>query len=214
MAKPTGPFLSLGASGSVAKTIVASKWKGRPYIRQHVIPANPNTVAQQSTRNAFRVAGEIYKLAPTLFTAPWELFATGQVLTGRNAFTGRYIFDNRGAADLSAMVFSPGAKGGIVAAGIAAAATAGGTDVTLTAPSLPVGWTITAGIAAVIRDGDPDTTLLTQVTAAQDLVTPYVIQITGLTAAQLYRVGGWFQYAKPDLSVAYGPSLLASVTPT
>ena len=50
MARTVGPLMSLEASGQVAKTIVFSKWKGRPYVRQLVTPSNPNSVLQVSTR--------------------------------------------------------------------------------------------------------------------------------------------------------------------
>lgn len=50
MARTVGPLMSLDASGSVAGTLTFSKWKGRGYVRQLVIPANPKTVLQVSTR--------------------------------------------------------------------------------------------------------------------------------------------------------------------
>jgi hypothetical protein len=50
MTKVNGPFMSLSASGTFADTLTASIWKGRPYIRQRVIPSNPRTDEQQQTR--------------------------------------------------------------------------------------------------------------------------------------------------------------------
>lgn len=50
MAKVNGPFMSLSASGTFADTLVASIWKGRPYMRQRVIPANPRTAGQTAVR--------------------------------------------------------------------------------------------------------------------------------------------------------------------
>lgn len=50
MAKVTGPLMSLDASGTVAKTATFSKWKGRNYVRQRVIPHNPQSPNQQLTR--------------------------------------------------------------------------------------------------------------------------------------------------------------------
>lgn len=46
MALVNGPLFSLGASGQVGKAIVYSKWKGRDYVREYVIPANPRTMPQ------------------------------------------------------------------------------------------------------------------------------------------------------------------------
>jgi len=50
MARTVGPLMSLEASGALAGTIVYSKWKGRPYVRQLVTPSNPRSVLQVSTR--------------------------------------------------------------------------------------------------------------------------------------------------------------------
>lgn len=50
MAKVTGPFMSVDASGTIFSTLTASIWKGRNYIRGHFIPTNPNTAAQQTQR--------------------------------------------------------------------------------------------------------------------------------------------------------------------
>lgn len=59
MAKVTSPLMSLDASGSVAGAITFSKWKGRNYVRQLVIPANPRTSGQQATRAALGAAGRM-----------------------------------------------------------------------------------------------------------------------------------------------------------
>jgi len=50
MARVTGPFMSLDASGTLAHTLTASKWKGRNYMRQRVIPNNPKSAAQSGVR--------------------------------------------------------------------------------------------------------------------------------------------------------------------
>lgn len=52
MARVTGPFFSLEASGTLGKTLTAAKWKGRPYIRQRVIPLNPKSAKQLGVRAA------------------------------------------------------------------------------------------------------------------------------------------------------------------
>lgn len=214
MAKPTAPLLSFGASGTLAKTLVYSKWKGRPYVRRHVIPANPKTVAQTLTRDTFKTANGIWKISPAIFQEPWDRFATGQVLTGRNAFISRFVSINRGLSDLLSMAFSPGAKGGL--APLTLVITPGSTQLScvVTAPTPPSGWTLTAVQVATIRDQDPATGLLYEITAGEDLVTPYDVILTGLTASVLYAVGAWTKWAKPDGSIAYGPSILDSDTPT
>lgn len=56
MAKTVGPLMSMDASGAFGGTMVFSKWKGRNYVRQLVIPANPQSQAQEDARNAQRCA--------------------------------------------------------------------------------------------------------------------------------------------------------------
>jgi hypothetical protein len=50
MAKVTAPLLSMGASGTIGKTMTFGAWKGRPYVRQRVIPANPKSASQYGVR--------------------------------------------------------------------------------------------------------------------------------------------------------------------
>jgi len=50
MAKVTGPFMSIDASGSIYNTLTASIWKGRNYIRGWFRPSNPKTAAQFEVR--------------------------------------------------------------------------------------------------------------------------------------------------------------------
>ncbi len=57
MAKVTGPLMSLDASGTVAKTVVFSKWNGQNYVRHHVIPKNPQTAGQAQSRQYVGATG-------------------------------------------------------------------------------------------------------------------------------------------------------------
>lgn len=57
MAIVSGPLMSMDASGAFAGTLVFTKWKGRPVVRQLVTPSNPQTTDQVDARNAVRVAG-------------------------------------------------------------------------------------------------------------------------------------------------------------
>lgn len=214
MAKVTSPLLSLGGSGTIAGALTFSKWKGRPYVRQTVTPANPNTTGQQSTRNAFANGGEIWKIAGSLVTAPWDAFASGQVLTGRNAFMGAFVRDNRGQADLSNLVLSPGAKGGPPPASIGLTPGSGEIAVAFTNPTPPTGWTITAAVAAAILDQDPEAMTDFATVADDDTSTFNAVTLTGLTPSVLYQVCGWLVWTKPDGTLAYSASLIDSATPT
>ena len=50
MAKVTAPLFSFGASGQLAKALVYFPFKGLDVVRSHVVPANPNSAAQQVQR--------------------------------------------------------------------------------------------------------------------------------------------------------------------
>jgi len=76
MAKVTGPLMSLDASGSVGKTITFSKWKGRNYVRQLTIPANPRTAGQLVTRI---ILGGIAKAAAAVLTSTKDNENTGSL---------------------------------------------------------------------------------------------------------------------------------------
>ena len=53
MARLLGPLMSIDASGTFAKTVVFSKWKGRNYARERVIPKNPRDPKQLGVRAMF-----------------------------------------------------------------------------------------------------------------------------------------------------------------
>ena len=56
MAKVTGPFMSIDASGTIYNTLTASIWKGRSYIRGYFRPANPKTADQFAQRTLLAAA--------------------------------------------------------------------------------------------------------------------------------------------------------------
>jgi hypothetical protein len=67
MAILKAPFLSLGASGKLAKTLVAFTWKGLKVVREYVVPANPQTADQTVQRDAMTDSVAAYR---NYFTAP------------------------------------------------------------------------------------------------------------------------------------------------
>lgn len=214
MTKTTAPLLSFGASGQIAKTQVYSTWKGRAYARRYVIPANPNSVDQQATRGTFAWLNNVWKYMPADALDAWLAYGNSSRFTDRNGWIKVNLSNLIGESDLTNLVMSPAANGGLAAGGISVAPGSGQLAVTLTAPSLPTGWTITRAVAAVLRSQDPQTGTLYTVSSATDSSAPYVPTITGLTAAQLYKVGGWFVFAKPDGSAAYGQALSSTGTPS
>lgn len=50
MAKLKGPLFSLGAAGSIGKTLVYFGWKGIDCVREYLVPTNPKTAAQTAHR--------------------------------------------------------------------------------------------------------------------------------------------------------------------
>lgn len=95
MAKVTAPLFSLKASGQFAKSLVYMQWKGIQDVRQYVIPANPNTAAQQAQRSHLTSAVNLWhtgNFTPADVTA-WNLYALAQKVaaSGFNMFTKFYI---------------------------------------------------------------------------------------------------------------------------
>lgn len=207
MAKTTAPLLSFGANGQIAKTAVYATWKGRPYVRRHVIPANPRSTAQTETRNVFTNMNAVFKQIGPIFRAPWTEFAKGQVLLDRNAFVGKNTAALRNDTDLADMVFSPGAKGGLPPDSVSATGGVGTITVTINAPTVPSGWTLDAVQAAAIKDQDPSAMTDFSSFEGEDTTDPKdTVSLSGLSPGT-YRVGGWTKWTKPDGSKAYGPGL-------
>jgi hypothetical protein len=208
MALVTGPLLSFGASGQIAKTQVYSRWKGRAYVRRYVVPANPRSADQTTTRNTFTWLNNVWKIAPADFVAPWTAAARGQVLTNRNLFIKRNNGILREETDLALMILSPGAKGGLT---VAPAITFGNDMITidLVAPDpLPSGWTIVEAVGVAIRDQDPQTGVLYTIEAGTDATSTYSVVLSGLAAGD-WAAGGWFVYQRSALAtdLAYGSSV-------
>jgi hypothetical protein len=213
MATTSGPLLSFDARQSLGKTIVYSSWKGISYARRWVQPANPKTAAQTDTRNTFKWLMAVWTYMPALVQESWNAYAEGQPMTGRNALAKFNVAQLKNDADLTDFLFAPSAKSGPIDGGVVVTPGAGQLSIAITAPTLPVGWTIVAGRAAVVRQQDPQTGVLYTVTAGEDLTAAYAVVLTGLTAAVVYRVGAWFKYQKPDLSFAYGRATMTVGTP-
>lgn len=213
MAKTVGPLLSLGARGSIAKTAVFSKWRGIPYVRQHVIPANPNSVGQQATRNVFRTMTEMWKLMPTVGVDPWDLFATGRPFLGRNAYIGQNVAAMRGEVDQDLAVGSPGARGGIPFVSFAPTTIgANAIECNVTDPVEPVGWSIVNGIGLAWPDQDPAVAFVGPFGSISIFPTAGM-DITGLATGN-HQVRVWLEWTKPDTTTAYSVALADQIVVT
>ena len=214
MAKLSGPLMSLGARGSIAKTIVTSKWRGIAYARQHVIPANPKTTAQMFVRNMFAALREMWKVAPTVLQAPWDAFASGRQFLGMNKWVGENVRVLKGEADLNNLIMSPGARGGLAPDSFSAATGAASGEITFdfAVPASPPGWTLTAAVAVAIADQAPDAIFQGVIGFEEVTMAPWDGIISGLVPATDYQVGGWLVWTKPDGKLAYSVSIVDQAT--
>lgn len=87
MARTNGPLFSFDASGTVGKTITFSRWKGRPYVRQRVIPANPKSPLQVSVRAMMKFLSQQWAGLTSPNQATWETLASQSTISPFNAFT-------------------------------------------------------------------------------------------------------------------------------
>lgn len=213
MAKLTGPLFSFSSLGTIAGAVTYSRWKGIAYARQRVIPANPNSLEQQATRTVFTTLSNMWKVMQSLAQAPWDANATGRPYTGRNRFMGDNLEVLRSQTDMNAVIGSPGALAGPATPPIAAAFATPNITVTMTAPTLPAGWTITQAEAICFPDQDPSTAFLGPIVEGTDAVTPYSV-LLDVTAGPLgiYQVIGWFKFLRDDGRIAYGLSDTAQAT--
>lgn len=213
MAKTTAPALSFGAGGSIAKTMVYSRWRGINYVRQHVVPANPRTTGQTFVRNMFALLREMWKLAPTDLADPWNAFAQGRPFTGMNKFVGENVRVMNGELDMANFIGSPGAKGGLPPDLVALDAPSATTiTATFTVPAAPTGWTLVGAYGVCFKNQAPDGIFEGVIQAQNDLTTPYVLTFTGLVTATEYVVSGWLKWQKPDMSYAYSVGLTGTQT--
>ena len=87
MARVSGPLMSMEASGTIASTLVYSRWKGIPYVRRHAIPSNPRAAKQIAVRAALRYFSRTWK---TALGAPqwleWQTQADTMHMSGFNRF--------------------------------------------------------------------------------------------------------------------------------
>jgi hypothetical protein len=209
MSKTTAPLLSFGAGGAIAKTQVYSSWRGVSYVRKYVVPANPKSVNQEKTRTVFAYLSNVWKNSSSILQAPWTLFSQGQPFYNRNAFIGQNTKALRPGTTMAAFIGSPGAKGGVAPVAITATGAAGKITVAFTLPAIPTGWAIAAGQAVAIPSGDPHSTTDYQTFAAQNLTTPYTVEIDSLSAGN-YEVSAWLEWTKPDGSQAFSASVNAT----
>lgn len=93
MARVTGPFMSIDASGTIFQTLTASIWKGRNYIKGYTIPSNPDTDLQKAQRALMAAAVLGWQGLDDPTKANWNTFAATcqPPMSGFNAYVKAHI---------------------------------------------------------------------------------------------------------------------------
>lgn len=89
MVKVYGPLFSFDASGSIAKAITYSKWKGRNLVRQRVTPNNPKSALQISVRQMLKFLSQMWQGIGSTPQGTWEDLADAAQISPFNAYVGR-----------------------------------------------------------------------------------------------------------------------------
>ena len=178
-------------------SVVFSMWKGRPYMRSYVKPANPNSLAQQANRAHMAAIVALYQAnvkGTAANAAAWDAEALPKLVSGYNLFT---MYGRQG---------SQTEVGGLKQPGIVVTSLAHGSlDIELVASAIPADrlalMTVTsAGVPIVISTkrglGHYLHTDFATAPAATDLI--YVVDTKVLagadieTTAKLYKaVNNW-----------------------
>lgn len=112
------PFVSFGASGKLAKTLVAFNWKGLDVMREYVIPTNPRTADQVTQRNLFTAMVFSWRnyFVNAAMRAAWNVLATilPDPMSGFNAQM-RNMLKNALADPAASYAFDAVATAGTVA---------------------------------------------------------------------------------------------------
>jgi len=96
MAKVTGPIHSDSASGKLADAMVFATWKGVKYVRQYVIPANPQSSDQGDQRIIMGGTGRSVGKVSVLGTINTKLAALDVIPSGQSkqSYLVQYILDH------------------------------------------------------------------------------------------------------------------------
>lgn len=89
MVKLSAPCMSLGASGTLANSIVFSNWKGRAYARTHVIPSNPKSAMQVSMRAMMKFISQAWATVDPTPQGTWDELAAAGTYSDFNAYVSK-----------------------------------------------------------------------------------------------------------------------------
>ena len=213
MPKVTAPLLSFGAKGQIGNAQVYSSWKGIPYARRYVVPANPKTAKQTSNRAVWQMLNAAFLYAPAAVKQAFDAYAIGKPLTGRNKFfqdNMKLLATDPKPAGIDGLIVSPGNGGGLPPTNLALTGAANSIVATVDLPEVPDGWTLSGAVAAAVAQQSPTAEFsakwfVVTVSTGMDTIT-----IPGLTDATEYVVGYFLKWEKPDGQIAYSVSLSAT----
>lgn len=86
MVKVFAPALSLDASGTIGNAITFSKWKGRHYVRERIIPANPRSGLQTGMRSMFKFLSQSWSPIGAEDKASFNDLADSMAISPFNAY--------------------------------------------------------------------------------------------------------------------------------
>lgn len=104
--KMTFSPLIAGLRGRAADA-VASSWKGISYVRKYVIPANPNTAAQQLVRNSFAAMIPLWRSLYLPLKLWLDTYGIDYQMSGMNVFVSKCRALEQAAALLKPMPDNP-----------------------------------------------------------------------------------------------------------
>ena len=108
MAKWKSPIFS-DIRNKLGENVVFSMWKGRPYMRSYVTPANPNSLKQQAQRALVANIVAMYQSnvkGDESIAAAWDVEALPRLISGYNQFVQYGASVTLGTLDLSATTIS------------------------------------------------------------------------------------------------------------
>lgn len=86
MVRVYGPMFSVRASGSIGGVATFAEWKGRPYVRKLVIPANPKSGGQLSVRAMMKFLSQYWASLSSAEQTDWDTLAAALNVSAFNAF--------------------------------------------------------------------------------------------------------------------------------
>jgi hypothetical protein len=91
MASVKGPLLSVEASGAFGGSMVFSKWKGRPYVRELVTPSNPKSAKQTGVRAMMSFLATTWSEKALPKWTGWSDMALARAISTFNAYVSENL---------------------------------------------------------------------------------------------------------------------------